>query len=68
MEEDILQDCRSCKYGWMDDHWKVPTCHCPARCNKWERWEPKMEYVVGIIFPYGKTMTLHEYQKMWSTE
>jgi len=35
-------DCRTCKYGWADDHWNIPFCH-KDNCVKWELWEPKEE-------------------------
>ena len=37
--EVIVKDCRSCKYGFADDHVNVPMCHHGDTCKNFELWE-----------------------------
>ena len=40
-ENEEVKDCRSCKYGYADDHWNIPMCHNPNDCQDWSQWESK---------------------------
>lgn len=38
--EQAVKDCRNCKYGKYNDHWKTHFCYNPNECTEWNLWEP----------------------------
>ena len=40
--EMIVKDCRTCRYGYVDDHWGIPSCHDRSgNCIDFSHWIKK---------------------------